>query len=126
MSYKHQCVVDTGNQYKTLVLTWGDQVMHYKLRDGETLVDTAPPVLRPHAGAVGLVRPRWDADTGDWLEAATEAEIAAWEAAHPDPNARSLEQLRADKLAELSRACGAAITSGCDVVLPSGGADTSP
>ena len=102
MSYKHQCVVDTGNQYKTLVLTWGDQVMHYKLRDGETLVDTAPPVLRPHAGAVGLVRPRWDADTGDWLEAATEAEIAAWEA-------------------ELSRACGAAITSGCDVVLPSGG-----
>ena len=51
----------------------------------------------------------------------TEAEIAAWEAAHPDPNARSLEQLRADKLAELSRACGAAITAGCDVVLPSGG-----
>lgn len=121
MSYKHQCVVDASCNYRTLVLTWGDQVMHYKLRDGETLVDTAPPVLRPHAGAVGLVRPRWDTDTGEWQEAATEAEIAAWEAAHPDPNARSLEQLRADKLAELSRACGAAITSGCDVVLPSGG-----
>jgi len=78
MSYKHQCVVDTGNQYKTLVLTWGDQVMHYKLRDGETLVDTAPPVLRPHAGAVGLVRPRWDTDTGEWQGGATEAEREIW------------------------------------------------
>lgn len=121
MSYKHQCVIDQAGIYKTLVLTWGDQVQHYTLQEGETLVNTTPPVLRPHAGAVGLVRPQWDADTGDWREAATAAEIAAWEAAHPDPNARSLEQLRADKLAELSTACGAAITAGCDVVLPSGG-----
>lgn len=118
MSYKHQCVIDQAGIYKTLVLTWGDRVQHYTLQEGEAMVDTVPPVLRPHAGAVGLVRPQWDADTGDWREAATAAEITAWEAAHPDP--RPLEQLRADKLEELSTACGAAITAGCDVTLLNG------
>lgn len=47
----------------------------------------------------------------------TEEEIAADLAAL---NAKPLEQLRADKLSELSAACNAAIVSGCDVVLSAG------
>ena len=39
----------------------------------------------------------------------------AWEAEHPDPNAKTLEELRADKEAEISAACNAAIVAGMDV-----------
>lgn len=130
MNYKHCCVVDTENNYRTYVLvllgrdpeTGGpvEDVQIYTLQAGERLVDAAPPILREHVGAEGYIRPRWDADTSAWIEGATAAVIAAWEAEHPDPNARTLEQLRADKLAELSAACNAAITAGCDVVLSTG------
>ena len=125
MNYKHICVIDAENLYKALVLAllvqtsrdqeeaW--QVQRYTLAEGEQLLDAAPPVLRPHAGAAGFVSPRWDSGTSAWVEAATEEEIAAWEAAHPDPNAKTLEELRADKEAEISAACNAAIVAGMDV-----------
>lgn len=97
MSYKHCCVVDAGGNYKTfvLVLVEPDQatgqdretVQHYTIQPGETLINTAPPAPRPHAGAAGFVRPRWDADTHKWTEGATVAEIAVWEAEHPEPAA---------------------------------------
>lgn len=129
MNYKHCCVVDAGQIYKTLVLvkietdleTGGtrETVQHYSLQPSEKLIDAKAPALRPHAGAAGLVRPRWDPDTSQWMEGAKEAEIAAWETENPDPNAKTLEELRADKLVELSAACNAAITAGCDVALSS-------
>lgn len=93
MNYKQSCVVDAKFIYKTFVLvllTQADQgeeqewkVQNYTLAEGEQLVDTAPPIMRPYAGAAGFVRPKWDADTSVWTEAANEEEIAAWEAEHP-------------------------------------------
>ena len=44
--------------------------------------------------------------------------LDAWIASHPAPN--PLEAAKSAKLSELSAACNAAITSGCDVTLPSG------
>ena len=130
MNYKHSCVIDANFIYKTLVLvllTQADQgeeqewtLQNYTLAEGERLVDAAPPAVRSHAGAAGLISPKWDSDTSAWIEAATEEEIAAWEAEHPDPNAKTLEELRADKESELSAACNAAIIAGLDIQLPSG------
>ena len=94
MDYKHSCVIDADGNYKTLVLVLleeGDEgetreaIQYYELLEGESLVDAAPPVMRPYAGAVGLITPRRDTDTAAWVEAATAEEIAVWEAEHPAP-----------------------------------------
>lgn len=94
MDYKHSCVIDAQNLYKTFVLVLlveneehqqEEQIQYYELLEGEMLVDTAPPVMRPYAGAVGLVRAKWDADTAQWVEDASMEEIAAWEKEHPAP-----------------------------------------
>lgn len=125
MDYRYACVIDANSIYQDLVMlhwgrenpaqTQGWQVQGYTLAAGEQLLDAAPPVLRPHAGAAGLISPKWDAETSTWVEAATEEEIAAWEDEHPDPNAKTLEELRADKESELSAACNSAIVAGLDV-----------
>lgn len=97
MKYKHSCVIDANFIYKTLVLVLlvqADQgqgeeqewkVQNYTLAEGEQLIDTAPPIMRPYTGAAGLVTPRWDAVASAWVEGATEEEVAAWEAEHPAP-----------------------------------------
>ena len=109
MDYKHSCVVDAQNLYRTFVLVLlveneegqqEEQIQYYALQEGEQLVDTAPPTVRPHAGAAGLVSPKWDSDASAWVEAATEEEIAAWEAAHPDPDAKTLEE---EKVARITQ-----------------------
>lgn len=97
-----------------------DHINHYTLKEDEILVDAPAPVMRPYAGAAGFVRPKWDADTTAWTEAATEQEITAWEAEHPDPNAKTLEELRADKEAEIHTACNEAIVAGLDIQMPGG------
>ena len=94
MDYKHSCVIDAQNLYKTFVLLLiveneehqqEEQIQYYTLQEGEQLLDTAPPAMRPYAGAVGFVSPKWDTSTSAWVEAATEEEIADWEAEHPAP-----------------------------------------
>lgn len=95
MNYKHSCVIDAEKCYKTRVLVLlepdletsqiRENIQYYTLQDGETLVDTEPPTMRPYAGAVGLMRPRWSEDTSAWVEAATAKEITVWEAEHPAP-----------------------------------------
>ena len=89
MDYKHLCVIDTQKLYKDFVqvlsLDEKEQIQDYNLLEGESLVDTAPPVMRPYAGVVGFISPRWDAGTSAWVEAATEEEITAWEVEHPAP-----------------------------------------
>ena len=59
MDYKHSCVIDAQNLYKTFVLVLlaeneegqqEEKIQYYTLQDGEQLVDTAPPVMRPYAG----------------------------------------------------------------------------
>ena len=94
MDYMHCCVVDIDDAYVTFVLVLLEQneegetvenVQSYKLKDGERLIDAKPPTMRPYAGAAGYIYPRWDDDTGGWIECATEEEIADWEAEHPAP-----------------------------------------
>ena len=94
MDYKHSCVIDAQNLYKTFVLVLlveneehqqEEQIQYYTLQEGEQLLDTAPPAMRPYAGAAGFVSPKWDTSTSAWVEAATEKEIADWEAEHPAP-----------------------------------------
>ena len=109
MGYKHECVIDAQNRYKTLVRVLltekGEQIQNYEMLEGESLVDTTPPVMRPYAGAVGFISPRWDADASVWVEAATEEEIAAWEEEHPAPKkpepVPTVEELQA-KIAALT------------------------
>lgn len=99
MDYKHSCVIDAQNFYKTFVLVLlveneegqqEEKIQYYTLQDGEQLVDTAPPVMRPYAGAAGFISPKWDADAAAWVEAASAEEIAAWEAEHPAPEPSEL------------------------------------
>ena len=91
MDYKSSCVIDASLNYKTLVLLAKDEhgqewkAQNYTLLDGERLIDADPPTMRPYAGAAGFIRPKWDTDTAGWVEAATEGEIAAWEAENPAP-----------------------------------------
>ena len=111
MDYKHSCVIDANFIYKTFVLVIlaesEEKPQYYELQEGEQLIDTAPPVVRPHAGAAGFVRPRWDADTSTWVEAATGEEITAWEGEHPAPNAKTLEQFQAARQEENKAALAA-------------------
>lgn len=85
MKYKHCCVVDADGAYKTFVLVLLEQgedgetverVQHYKLAEGEQLIDAHPPAVRPYAGAAGFVKPRWDDDSAAWVEGATVEELA--------------------------------------------------
>ena len=114
MNYKHSCVVDAKFIYKTLVLvllTQADQgeeqewkVQNYTLAEGEQLIDTAPPIMRPYTGAAGLVTPRWDAVASAWVEGATEEEVAAWEAEHPEPELPESVPTAEDRLTALEGA----------------------
>lgn len=98
MEYKHCCVIDALKFYKTLVLviisnnpgedgsvTSKAEVQYYAMLPGESLIETKPPSMRQHAGALGFVKPKWDEDGNSWTEGATEDEIAAWEDEHPAP-----------------------------------------
>ena len=127
MNTKIYCVIDSDNFYRTIIHTSitenpsGEQeevVVGYKLAEGERLLDVQQPLIKNYAGGVGCVKPRWDEDTAAWVEGATAEELAAWEAAHPDPV--SLEDKRAAKTAEMSAACNAAITAGMDVTTMQG------
>lgn len=85
-SYKYSCVINTAGYYQMFVLVLlpeneGPQIQEYTMKSGESLVDAAPPTMRPYAGAAGFVSPKRDGST--WVESATAEEIAAWEAAHP-------------------------------------------
>ena len=105
MDYKYGCVIDANRVYKTLVkVLLGDdgeqEIESYTLKDGERVIDTYRPNPRPYKGAAGYIKPQWDADTSTWIEAATEEEIAAWEAGHPDPNAKTLEEEKVERIAQ--------------------------
>ena len=105
MDYKYGCVIDANRVYKTLVkVLLGDdgeqEIESYTLKDGERVIDTYRPNPRPYKGAAGYIKPQWDADTSAWVEAATEEEIAAWEAGHPNPNAKTLEEEKVERIAQ--------------------------
>lgn len=105
MDYKYGCVIDANRVYKTLVkVLLGDdgeqEIESYTLKDGERVIDTYRPNPCPYKGAAGYIKPQWDVDTSTWIEAATEEEIAAWEAENPDPNAKTLEEEKVERIAQ--------------------------
>lgn len=96
MKERHCCVIDAAKKYTTFVLVQtverpqkdgstveAEEILHYKLKDGETLIDAMPPVQRQHAGQTGFLAPVWDGEA--WSETATADEIEAWEQGHPTP-----------------------------------------
>lgn len=92
MYYKHYCIIDAQNRYKTLVLVINEpdetgelqeKVQYYTLLEGERLIDAAPPVMRPYIGADGFIKPAWNGSA--WIESATSEEITEWETEHPAP-----------------------------------------
>ena len=97
LNYKHCCVIDTDSFYKTFVLvllnevpdedgegtTVEEDIQNYNLQEGEQLVDSNPPVMRPYAGASGFIKPMWSGT--EWIESATSEEIESWESEHPAP-----------------------------------------
>lgn len=88
IGHRHACVVDAEGAYVEFVLVdvyEQDGIeaytpQYYEMNEGETLVFTAPPPF---------IRPVWNGEA--WAEAATEEEIAAWDAEHM-PSAEELEQ----------------------------------
>lgn len=93
IGYKHCCVIDENNLYVTLVLCFiyrsGEEEtlepQYYTLPEGSRIVQANAPSQRPHAGAEGLIIPKWDDEFENWIEGATEEEISAWEIEHPAP-----------------------------------------
>lgn len=92
--YRYSSVVNDTGEYVDFVLVTlfldadGQevrQVESYTPQEGESLVDTLPPAMRPYAGAAGFVRPVWDDAGSAWAEAATADELSAWELEHPSP-----------------------------------------
>lgn len=113
MTEKYCCVIDADGRYVTCVLVLGNDIQHYTLSEGERLIDANPPVWKQQIGDAGVIAPGWDVETSSWVEGATSGEIAEWEELHRD--SRPIDIIRAEKLAELSEACNAAITAGMDV-----------
>ena len=111
MKERHCCVIDAAQKYVTFVLVQTverpqkdgstaevEEILHYKLKDGETLIDAMPPVQRQHAGSTGFISPIWDGS--DWQETATADEIAAWEQEHPAPEIKPAPMSNAELEAE--------------------------
>ena len=85
MAEKYGCVIDAAGRYVTFVIVLDNQVQHYTLKDGESLIDAKPPTHKQYAGADGFVVPAWDADASAWTEGATAAELADWVSEHTLP-----------------------------------------
>ena len=111
MKERHCCVIDAAKKYTTFVLVQTverpqkdgstaevEEILHYKLKDGEQLVDAQPPVVRQHAGSTGFLSPIWDGS--DWRETAAADEIAAWEKEHPAPEVKPTPMSNAELEAE--------------------------
>lgn len=103
----YHIVDDNDGGEITFTLTVSDteeEIQYYTLQPGERLVDAEPPTMRPYAGSTGFVRPKWDADTSVWTEAANEEEIAAWEAEHPATELSEREPTAEERLTALEGA----------------------
>ena len=111
MKERHCCVIDAAKKCTTFVLVQTverpqkdgstaevEEILHYKLKDGEQLVDAQPPIMRQHAGSTGFITPIWGGS--DWKETAAADEIAAWEKEHPAPEVKPAPMSNAELEAE--------------------------
>ena len=98
MEEKYCCVIDADSRYVTYVLFLDGNIQYYNFKGGESLIDAKPPTHRQYAGADGFVSPVWDANTSEWIEGATDAEIAEWEIQNPAPNISGSEPTQLDRI----------------------------
>ena len=49
MAEKYGCVIDAAGRYVTFVIVLDNQVQHYTLKDGESLIDAKPPTHKQYA-----------------------------------------------------------------------------
>lgn len=67
-----KCVVDTNGFYI-------ENADPNDLKDGQRIVETYPPTMRPYTGYPGFVKPKWE---GKWVEGATFTELIEFEMTH--------------------------------------------
>ena len=68
-----KCVVDSNGFYI-------ENADPDDLKDGERIVETDPPTMRPYTGFPGFVKPKWDGKK--WVEGATFTELIEFEMTH--------------------------------------------
>lgn len=84
---KNYCVIDNNNKYVDLVAVDIDDngtvtnVHYYTLQENETLIDTQPPMKKRYANSDGFIIPVWNGS--EWVEGATDEEIAEFAIEHP-------------------------------------------
>lgn len=117
MDYKYSCVIDSEGFYKEFVIVdtivetdpetghteTVESVSHYTMQEGENLIDCeCAPLRKVHAEADGFIKPKWDGT--EWVEGATEEEIAEWNEEHPAPEipdeSEETEEVTIDDMAE--------------------------
>ena len=85
--YHYACVIKDGKYHEFVLVNEFDdgteEVYAYTLQDGETLVNAKPPTMKIHANSDGFIAPIWNGV--EWVEGATEEEIAQFEAENPAP-----------------------------------------
>jgi len=101
IGYHYACVIKDGKYHEFVIVNELDdgteEVYAYTLQDGETLIEAMPPVKKIHAESDGFIVPAWDGT--EWVEGATDEEIAQFEAENPapePPEPTEAEQMRAD------------------------------
>ena len=99
--YHYACVIKDGKYHEFVIVNefsdGTEEVYAYTLQDGETLITTKPPTKKIHAESDGFIAPVWNGS--EWVESATDEEIAQWEAENPkpvEPEPTESEQMRAD------------------------------
>ena len=91
------CVIDSNRNYVEYVTLKNGEPQFYSLNEGESVANVLPPNFRAHAGTEGIVKAKLE--NGEWIEAATAAEIEQWEQEHPAPDSASpspIEKLQAE------------------------------
>ncbi len=85
--YHYACVIKDGKYHEFVIVNEFDddteEVYAYTLQEGESLIDAKPPVKKIHAESDGFIVPAWNGS--EWVEGATDEEIAQFEAENPAP-----------------------------------------
>ena len=99
--YHYACVIQDGKYHEFVIVNEFDdgteEVYAYTLQDGESLIKAMPPLQKIHAESDGFIVPAWNGT--EWVEGATDEEIAQFEAENPapePPEPTEAEQMRAD------------------------------
>lgn len=87
IGYHYACVIKDGKYHEFVLVNEFDdgseEIYAYTLQDGESLIDAKSPLQKIHAESDGFVVPAWNGT--EWVEGATDEEIAQFNDEHPAP-----------------------------------------